>query len=90
MERQNRTLLKEITISSLKGRDWQRDLNQFLLSYNTTPHSTTGKTPTKLLFGQSIRSKIPSVREIETAIAPSDETHDRDAVLKTKGKENED
>ena len=90
VERQNQTLLKALQISSIENRDWQKDLNYFLVSYNTTPHSTTGKTPTELLFGQSIRSKIPSVRDLEVAYKPCDEAHDRDAIAKEEGRVAED
>lgn len=58
--------------------------------YNTTPHSTTGETPTKLLRNFTIRSKIPSAEDIETAIPTSSGVRDRDVTLKHQGKERED
>lgn len=58
--------------------------------YNSTPHTTTGKTPTELLRGKSIRSKIPAVRDIEVAPPPGDGTSDRDAMAKARGGASED
>uniref|UniRef100_A0A1B0DJH9 Uncharacterized protein n=1 Tax=Phlebotomus papatasi TaxID=29031 RepID=A0A1B0DJH9_PHLPP len=53
------------------------------------PHSTTGKTPTQLFFERTIRGKIPSLADVETA-PPNTDFADRDRILKEKGKESED
>ncbi|XP_058827099.1 uncharacterized protein K02A2.6-like [Topomyia yanbarensis] len=89
MERQNRSLLKRLQISNALGRDWRKDLQEYLMMYYTTPHSTTGRTPTELLYGRTIRSKIPALQDIETTPTTSD-VADRDQMLKEKGRENED
>lgn len=89
VERQNRSLLKRLQISNALKRDWKKDLNDYLLMYYTTPHSTTGKTPTELCFGRTIRSKIPSIEDIETTPESSD-YRDQDMVNKQKGKGRED
>lgn len=87
VERQNSSLLKRLKISHSLGRDWKNDLLQYLLMYNTTPHSVTGKPPTLLLQNRIIRSKIPCLKDLETATPACSGVHDRDAVLKHKGKE---
>ncbi|XP_055615315.1 uncharacterized protein K02A2.6-like [Toxorhynchites rutilus septentrionalis] len=89
VERQNRSLLKRLQISHALSRDWRRDLREYLLMYYTTPHSITGKTPTELLYGRTIRSKIPTLDDIET-MPISSEARDRDLVLKDIGKQSED
>ncbi|XP_055681707.1 uncharacterized protein K02A2.6-like [Lutzomyia longipalpis] len=89
VERQNRSLLKRIRISHSLDRNWKRDLHDYLVMYYTTPHSTTGKTPTELLYGKTIRSKIPSLGDIATA-PPVSDYRDRDQLLKEKGKACED
>lgn len=89
VERKNRSLLKRLQISHALGRDWRRDLREYLLMYYTTPHSITGKTPTELLYGRTIRSKIPALDDIETT-PTGDEARDRDRLLKDKGKQSED
>lgn len=57
--------------------------------YYTTPHSVTGKTPTELMYGHTIRSKLPAVEDVETAPVNA-EYRDRDQLIKEKGKETED
>lgn len=89
VERQNRSLLKRLQISHALGRSWQTDLMDYMMMYYTSPHSVTGKTPTELCFGRTIRSKIPSLHDIESA-APTNEVTDRDRISKQVGKEKED
>ena len=44
-----------------KGRNWQHELDTFLLSYRNTPHCTTGETPSFLLFSRTVKDKLPTV-----------------------------
>ena len=37
-------------------------LSRFLFKYRTTPQSTTGVTPAKLMFGRRLRSSLDKVR----------------------------
>lgn len=90
IERQNRSILKRLKISHALKRDWKDDLNNFLLAYRTIPHGVTGKTPSDLMFGRTIRSKIPALRDIEHEVPRLTEAQDKDRVLKEKGKERED
>ncbi|GAB0100137.1 uncharacterized protein DMENIID0001_161310 [Sergentomyia squamirostris] len=89
VERQNRSLLKRLRISNALNQDWKADLQKYLMMYYTTPHATTGKTPTELCYGRTIRSKIPSLGDLAT-VPPSSEMRDRDQMKKRKGKEVED
>lgn len=43
VERQNRSILKRLTISQATDSDWKDDLNKYLIMYRSTPHSTNGK-----------------------------------------------
>ena len=61
VERFNRTLEKAIRATNTEGKDWKNELNTFLLNYRATAHCTTGKSPTVLLFGREIRTKLPSL-----------------------------
>lgn len=56
------------------------------MMYNSTPHSSTGKTPSELFFGRLFRDKIPSVIDIGNTNIDG-EIRDRDRVVKEKGKE---
>ncbi len=47
--------LKQMDIGSL-----QFKVSQFLFKYNITPHSTTGLSPSKLLMGRELRSRLTS------------------------------
>ncbi|XP_055604269.1 uncharacterized protein K02A2.6-like [Uranotaenia lowii] len=89
VERQNRSLIKRLQISAAFGRDWKQDLQDYLIMYYTTPHSITGKTPTELMYGHTIRSKLPAIGDVET-VPPQTEFRDRDQQLKEQGKEMED
>lgn len=86
IERQNRSLNKRLRISHALGRNWRKDIDDYLMAYHTTPHSVTNQTPSKLMFGRTIRSKIPSLEDVYT-VPPNDETTDRDKIQKAKGKE---
>lgn len=89
VERQNRSLIKRLKISQTLNQDWKRDLLVYLSMYYSTPHSTTGKTPSELMYGRNIRTKLPSIADLSTTVACTD-YRDRDQVMKEKGKEYED
>lgn len=72
----------------MKG-DWKKDLQSYLMMYYTTPHSTTGKTPTELMFGRTIRTKLPRLTDAAESRPVSDFV-DRDKMKKFNGKEMED
>ena len=63
VERFNGTLQSRIkSIRHQTGeKDWYRVLPKAVVAYNTTPHTTTGMTPYKLMFGQD-----PPARRITT------------------------
>uniref|UniRef100_A0AAG5D2V5 Integrase catalytic domain-containing protein n=1 Tax=Anopheles atroparvus TaxID=41427 RepID=A0AAG5D2V5_ANOAO len=91
VERQNRSLVKRLKISQAENSDWKTDLGKYILMYYATPHSTTGKTPSELMFGRTIRSKIPSLQDISTSPAVgSTDFRDRDQMKKEEGKIAED
>ncbi|XP_049886411.1 uncharacterized protein LOC126380872 [Pectinophora gossypiella] len=83
VERQNRDILKRIKISQSEKSDWYKDLLLYLTMYST-PHSTTGKTPSELFFGRLFRDKIPCIAGIENQFDL--EVRDHDKIMKEKGK----
>lgn len=88
VERQNRTILKRLKISHALHGNWKAELNNFLQMYYSTPHSTTGKTPSELM-GRQIRTKLPGIEEIWRA--PTNlGINETDKLLKQRGKERED
>lgn len=83
VERQNRSLMKRLAISQEAKRDWVNDLHDYLIMYRSTPHSTTMKTPSELMYGWNIRDKLPSIQQPKEI---DEELHDRDKEKKERGK----
>ena len=50
VERQNRSLLKQIKIAQAEKKDWKKELTIYLRAYYSTPHSVTGIAPAELMF----------------------------------------
>ena len=65
MERFNRTVEKAICTAHVEGKDRKKALDTFLLNYRATPHAMTGVSPSKLLFGRDIQTKLPEFGESE-------------------------
>ena len=82
IERQNRSILKRLRIAQAEGRNCRSEMDDFLMMYRSTPHSTTGVSPAELLFGRRIRTKLPQLQEFTV----EDEVRDRDSERKEKGK----
>ena len=78
LERINRVIKKAIQSAINKGRNWQHELDTFLLSYRNTPHCTTGETPSFLLFSRIVRDKLPTVP------GPIDASRHDDAVKRNR------
>ena len=81
VERQNRSLLKALKIAQAEKKNLRVEIRKFLTAYRTTPHSSTGVSPAKLLFNREIRSKISELTGCEYT---DSETRDRDAEMKQK------
>ncbi|KAG7300079.1 hypothetical protein JYU34_015614 [Plutella xylostella] len=88
VERQNRDILKRLKISQVEKRNWRECLQEYLIMYNSTPHTVTGRTPSELFFKRRFRDKIPMLSD--AVAGPSSEiieVKDRDKEMKEKGKE---
>ena len=81
VKRQNHSLL--IKIAQIEKRNWKEELGSFLIMYRTTPHSTTGVSPTELLFRRKLRTRIPGIEEFPV---DDQEVRDRVSEAKEKGK----
>lgn len=82
VERQNRSILKRLRIAQELGKDWRKELHDFLLVYHATNHATTGEAPSKLMFGRRIKSQLSHV-----PVHYDDEAvRDFDGLQKEKGK----
>ena len=84
VERQNRSLKKRLQISQIECHDWKEDLQNYLLMYRSSPHTSTGKSPAALMFGGRImRDKIP---QIEFPMEIDEEMQEKDKEKKERGK----
>ena len=61
VERFMRTVKKSMKAAKTENRNFHQNLNDFLLNYRTTPHSSTGIPPATALFGREVRSTLPQV-----------------------------
>ena len=50
--------------ATVEGKDPRKEIHAFLLQYHSTPHSTTDKCPTELLFGHKLKTKLPSTAAV--------------------------
>lgn len=86
VERQNRSILKRLSIWQEEKLDWKDELNNYLIMYRSTPHSITLKSPAELMYKRALRDKIPTMNR--SYPQPVDEElRDRDKITKNKGKE---
>ncbi|CAH2107517.1 unnamed protein product [Euphydryas editha] len=85
VERQNRDILKRLRIGASEKRNMRETLYEYLMMYNSTPHSVTGKSPSELFFKRRNRDKIPMLQDIDKE--DDSEVRDRDKLEKEKGKE---
>ena len=83
-ERFMRTVKKSIKAALNKGRSWKQELFKFLLDYRTTPHCTTGAPPAIILFGRTIKNRLP---HLITPIAEDSNIRERDTEAKRKIKQ---
>ena len=79
--RQNRSLLKVLQIAQAEKKNLKEEVRKLLKAYRTTPHSSTGVSPAKLLFNWEIRSKI---LELTRCGYLDSEARDRDGEMKQR------
>jgi hypothetical protein len=84
VERFHRTLNTMLgKVVSDSQRDWDERLPLVLAAYRTTPHSTTGFSPTRLFLGRDMRMPLDLVMGLTTEVDPNILTVD-DYVAQTK------
>ncbi|XP_038060004.1 uncharacterized protein K02A2.6-like [Patiria miniata] len=83
VERQNRSLMKRIRIAHAEKKDWKKEVREYLFSYRTTPHNTTGVTPAEMMFKRKLRTRLP---EVEEMARQDEEIRDTDALRKERNR----
>ncbi|XP_055543211.1 uncharacterized protein LOC129728781 [Wyeomyia smithii] len=85
VERHNQGVLRALRIAKATKSDWRKAVKDYEFMYNTTPHTITDKPPLELLTGRPVKDLLPSLRT-EPYWLRDEETRDRDAMIKMKGK----
>ena len=81
-------LTKAICSAHAEGRDWKKDLYQFMLKYRATPHCTTDIAPSELLFNRKIQTKLPQIENDTTLpdfFGPDDDTGSEEDDIPSHG-----
>ncbi len=63
-ERFMHTLQKCIRAAIIEKKNWKQAMNQFLLNYRATPHSTTSISPSESLNNRKIKTMLPEMSSI--------------------------
>jgi hypothetical protein len=71
-ERFMSSLNRVLRTSQIEGKCWQQDLNAFLRAYRNTPHCTTQKAPSELLFHRAVRTTLPEITDISENLQTQD------------------
>ena len=71
--------MKRIRIAQAQGVDWKMELRRYVTKYWSIDHTTTGKSPAKLLFHRKMRGKLP---DLHADCHLDLEARDRDAEVK--------
>ncbi|KAG7302947.1 hypothetical protein JYU34_012942 [Plutella xylostella] len=69
--------IKSIVLSGSNQRDLSSKLNEFLLQYCNSHHSTTDRSPAEVLFGHKLRCRLDLITPHQSISAPSDTTLDK-------------
>ena len=62
VERANRGILRSLRIAKSQKTDWREEIKKYVYSYNTAPHTITGKAPLELLTNRPVKDLLPSLR----------------------------
>ena len=84
------TIQKAIRAACSEGKDWKREINNFLLSYRATPHATTQHAPGHVMFVRDVRTKVPELSTSLPVQHTFEKLHVKDTTAKMKMKQHAD
>lgn len=72
VERFNRVLKDCLQTASIQGTPWKSFIRSFLMDYRATPHATAGVSPSCLLHGRQMRTKLQIMDVVPTPVKEDD------------------
>ena len=61
----NRRIRKVIQSAKLEQKNWKQEMYRFLRNYRATPHSSTDKSPSELMFSsRPYRTRLPEIKPL--------------------------
>ena len=85
-ERFIKRIVKTILTARAEDKDPRREVNKFVMSYNSATHSATGKAPVDLLMNRSVRTLLPGL-PLKMDEDRDKQVRDRDRAKKMYNKE---
>ena len=82
VERIMKPLMKSIQCAKQEMKPWRDEIMKFLTNYRSTPHSTTGRAPSELLFNRKVQYNFPLINDVDE----NNEVRKRDDEKKKKMK----
>ena len=86
VERLNTNINKVVKTAIAAARNWRFALDDWLLAYWNTPHSTTEQTPAVLMFGRNLNNKLPALNPKSPKAIDSTSIRKRDTTKKAQSK----
>ena len=86
VQRLNGNINKVVKTAIAEGRNWRFALDDWLLAYRNTPHSTTKQTPAVLMFGRNLNDKLPALNPRSPKAIDSASIRKRDTRKKAQAK----
>ncbi|XP_060552186.1 uncharacterized protein K02A2.6-like [Ruditapes philippinarum] len=79
---------KSVKTSYLEAKNWRKEMFRFLRQYRSTPHTSTGYTPFRLLFQREPRTRLPDIGTSKPETKIDEQIRQNDARAKAKMKSN--
>ena len=79
-------IVKLVHASIAEKKDPKLEIERRLMQYRNTPHPSTGKTPSELMFNRVVRTRLPTVRKVVNTVAVQ-EAREKDQQERLKRKE---
>ena len=79
-------LVKAIKAAHVENRPWPQELSKFLLTYGSTPHSTTNIPPSQLLYNRQICAILPTLPSEHKIVNRQQKAKENQELRKEKGR----